>query len=249
MLFDCENPILGIHSVANIKWTKHTCTVPARPYSALAFRVRGSGVIKSAGREYFVDPANLLYVPEGVSYEAEYGDTELIVIHFNTLTPDREIETFPVRKTDDVYKLFLRAYMLWNRKEAGYQGFTLSALYEILGLLCRKETEAALPDYFMLAVEKMNSSFRNSSLSISEICRNAGIGETAFRRLFRQFYKTTPIEYITELRLSCARELIAGGSTVEQAAFDSGFSDPKYFSRVVKKHLGCTPRELKIYGK
>jgi AraC-like DNA-binding protein len=37
--------------------------------------------------------------------------------------------------------------------------------------------------------------------------------------------------------------------TIEDAACESGFNDPKYFARVVKKHFGCTPRDLKLYGK
>ena len=43
--------------------------------------------------------------------------------------------------------------------------------------------------------------------------------------------------------------LIAGDENVEAAALASGFSDAKYFARVVKKYFGCTPRDLKNYGK
>ena len=42
--------------------------------------------------------------------------------------------------------------------------------------------------------------------------------------------------------------LIAGDENVEAAALASGFSDAKYFARVVKRHFGCTPRQLKHYG-
>lgn len=67
--------------------------------------------------------------------------------------------------------------------------------------------------------------------------------------LFQKYYDKTPIEYITQLRLEHARNLIACGMVIEQAAEKSGFNDSKYFARVVKKYLGCTPRELKNYGK
>ena len=36
---------------------------------------------------------------------------------------------------------------------------------------------------------------------------------------------------------------------VTNAAYESGFNDPKYFARVVKKCLNCTPRDLKNYGR
>ena len=58
-----------------------------------------------------------------------------------------------------------------------------------------------------------------------------------------------PVAYITDLRLEYARNLISGGMSIEAAAVESGFNDPKYFARRVKKHFGCTPSKLKTYGK
>ena len=81
------------------------------------------------------------------------------------------------------------------------------------------------------------------------ICTEAGIGATQFRQLFKKYYQKTPMEYITSLRLEYARSLISNGVPVEKASFESGFNDSKYFARVVKKYFGCTPRELKTYGK
>jgi AraC-like DNA-binding protein len=57
------------------------------------------------------------------------------------------------------------------------------------------------------------------------------------------------VAYITELRLEHARNRIAGGVPIERAAAESGWGDAKYFARVVKKYFGCTPRDLKNYGK
>jgi AraC-like DNA-binding protein len=81
------------------------------------------------------------------------------------------------------------------------------------------------------------------------VCEAAGIGTTVFRQLFKRYYQKTPMEYITQLRLEHARNQISGGMPIELAAAESGFADPKYFARVVKKNLGCTPRDLKKYGK
>ena len=53
----------------------------------------------------------------------------------------------------------------------------------------------------------------------------------------------------TDLRLENARNLIAAGVPVATAAEESGFADPKYFSRVVKLKYQCTPKDLKNFGK
>jgi len=57
------------------------------------------------------------------------------------------------------------------------------------------------------------------------------------------------VQYITELRLENARNLISCGMPIEAAACESGFGDSKYFARVVKKHFLCMPRELKTFGR
>ena len=54
---------------------------------------------------------------------------------------------------------------------------------------------------------------------------------------------------MTDLRLEYARSLITNGVSVETAAYECGYNDAKYFARVVKKQFGCTPRELRNYGK
>ena len=102
-----------------------------------------------------------------------------------------------------------------------------------------------LPQNFVNAVCEIMSSFKNSDISVSLVCKNAGICETSFRELFKKYYIKTPIEFITDLRIENAKGLISNGLSVEAAAYESGFNDPKYFAQIVKKKLGCTPSELK----
>lgn len=159
------------------------------------------------------------------------------------------MEVYTLNNSEEAYKLFLQAHAIWKSREPGCAVFVMSLLYKILGTIWKNETNHNLPSYFLKAVSDINSHYKSSELSIKSVCENAGIGETVFRQLFKKVYAKTPVEYITDLRLECARNLIAGNMPVENAALESGFSDPKYFARVVKKRLGCTPRELKLYGK
>lgn len=112
-----------------------------------------------------------------------------------------------------------------------------------------KKTEINLPTYFLKAISYINANYKNSALNVETICVKAGIGTTTFRKLFKNHYQKTPIQYITSLRLESARNLISCGISIENAAYESGFNDLKYFARVVKKYFNCTPRELKNYGR
>lgn len=249
LFFEIENPIIEIIGVDHIEWKEQHCNVLPREYSALAFRIKGSGIICYNKNSISINTNDILYLPQNIGYNAEYSDTELIVIHFKTQNSDNIAEVFSFENTEKIYKLFLEALNIWRNKDIGYKISTLSILYKILATVYKESQKHSLPQNFINAISLINSNYKDTSLSIKQICHDSQISETYFRKLFAEYYKKTPITYINELRIEYARNLISSGKTIEESAYASGFNDPKYFSRVVKKHLDCTPKELKIYGK
>lgn len=249
MLYNCENPILSISGVEHMRWEGGYFEVAPRKHAALAFRISGSAVITAQGREYRVNTNDILYIPQGMAYTARYTDTEMLVFHFLTAAPDKNAEVYSLSNCEEVHKLFLRARTIWKNRGPAYAVYAMSLLYEILGVILETETKSKLPAHFLNAVSFINANYKSRDISIPRICSQAGIGATVFRQLFRKHYGETPVQYITELRLENARNLISCGMPIEAAACESGFGDSKYFARVVKKRFGCTPRELKLYGK
>lgn len=249
MLFDGKNPVTGIIGVEHLKWNSGVFQVAPRGYSALAFRIKGDAVITVDDRNYSVTPSDVLYLPQKLAYRAQYSDTEVFVIHFVTAQDDSCPEVYSVGNSQQIYQAFLRIHSLWQSKTQGYSVYGMSQLYHVLGLICDKQTKINMPPCFLAAISYIHSNFKDNGLSIGLVCRNAGIGQTNFRQQFQKHYQKTPVEYITNLRLEYARNLIANGMAIENAAMESGFNDPKYFARIVKKYFDCTPRELKTYGK
>lgn len=249
MLCNGENPVLRVVGIEQIRWSGGTFDVAPREYSVLSFRISGSTVIRSGGRTYHIETNDILYLPQNMGYTAEYAATEMISIHFVTKQDDLQIELYSFQNGDQLFKLFLNAHALWEKKEPGYEVYVMAQLYTILGTLLENETKTVLPQLFLKAVSLINSRYKSNSLCVDMICAEAGISATVFRQLFRKHYQKTPMEYITDLRLEYARNLISGGVPIETAAYESGFNDPKYFARVVKSRFGCTPRALKAYGK
>ena len=117
------------------------------------------------------------------------------------------------------------------------------------GMIDIVKQKQTLHGSFINAQSIINSRFRDNSLSIKNVCREAKISETYFRKLFAEHLGKTPTTYITQLRIEYAQNLISNGTSINDASYASGFNDPKYFSRVVKKRLNCTPKEFKSYGK
>ncbi len=248
MLYTCSNPVLEILTVGRFGWKARTLSVAPRPFCALAFRLKGSGKLYCGNKAYTIEPGNVLYMPQGLAYSHDYTDTDLLLFHFVCSKNDPEPEVYKLKHTELIQRQFETAREVWEEKPPGYVGKCMSLLYKVLSLLAENEAQSRLPEHFLRALEQINNRFYHSGLRIGDVCADACISQTVFRQLFKKHFGITPIEYLTDLRLEQARSLIYGGIPVEQAAEQSGFSDAKYFSRVVKQRLGCTPRQLKTFG-
>ena len=249
MLYEGKNPVLQVISVEQIQWAEGAFQVAPRDYGSLTFRIRGTASITVDGKEYTVNPGEILYLPQGLPYTARYSHTDIVAIHFITGRNDPVPQVYRPENSRQIYDVFLQAQTLWQTKPQGYGVYALSRLYQIFGLIADGETKNQVPPGFSQTVAYIHAHFRDSTLTAEGICRHGGISQTQFRLLFQKHYQKTPVEYINHLRLEQARNLIAGGMPVEQAAQESGFRDSKYFARTVKKYFGCTPRDWKTYGK
>lgn len=249
MIFEFKNTICRITAVEHLKWENGDFDIAPRPYAALSFRIKGSATIEANNKSYSVNSNDILYIPQNLPYFAHYSETEIFVIHFTTLSNDPEPEVYSFSDTEEIHKLFTCARILWQSRNAGFEAYIMAKLFLILGKLCEAETTESIPSYFLNAISYIRSNYANSKLTVDMICKSSGIGATKLRQLFKKHHQKTPVEYITGLRLEYARNLLSGGLTVEEAAEKSGFSDSKYFARVVKKYYSCTPRTFRLYGK
>ncbi|MDD5603124.1 MAG: helix-turn-helix transcriptional regulator, partial [Eubacteriales bacterium] len=76
----------------------------------------------------------------------------------------------------------------------------------------------------------------------------AKLAETAemsiphFRRTFRQLYGVPPAEYINNIRIIRAKDMLRSGMySVGEVAAGTGFKNIYYFSRFFKKNTGVPP--------
>lgn len=83
-------------------------------------------------------------------------------------------------------------------------------------------------------------------IQIQELSARAAMSARHFSRIFRDNYRTSPMEYIINLRLQYARKLLSREDlSITEIALKSGFSDSNYFARLFKKRFGKTPSEYK----
>lgn len=86
----------------------------------------------------------------------------------------------------------------------------------------------------------------SEDLSVKSLAGHLSVSPRHLERLFRQFCKESPLEHLTELRMSEAlRQLAYTEYPVSEVAVRCGFSDPSYFSRVFKARYQVSPRRYR----
>lgn len=89
----------------------------------------------------------------------------------------------------------------------------------------------------------VDANIGNSNLSISTITDSLSISRSLLHTKMRSLMDMSMGDFIRKKRLDKACELLRQGYNVAESAYNSGFSDPNYFSKVFKKFVGVSPSE------
>lgn len=89
--------------------------------------------------------------------------------------------------------------------------------------------------------------YAKANFALDEAIRSMPFHYDYLRKLFKKEVGLNPLEYMTNLRMKKAEVMLgpmwAKGNSIAEVAELCGFDDPLYFSRVFKKHFGCSPSE------
>lgn len=82
----------------------------------------------------------------------------------------------------------------------------------------------------------------HQKLSIDSIAKMAYVSKSNFFKMFKDELGTSPNEFILQERINRAKELLASQNSIKETAYQTGFSDTNYFTRVFKQLVGVTPK-------
>jgi len=84
----------------------------------------------------------------------------------------------------------------------------------------------------------------DSDFKIEDIYTEVGMSRSQFFRKIKALTDQTAGDFVKSLRLKKAAELLLNqGIRVSDVCYEVGFTDPKYFTKVFKKHFGMSPTE------
>jgi two-component system, response regulator YesN len=94
--------------------------------------------------------------------------------------------------------------------------------------------------------EYLEQHFTDPDLSLNDVAAQANLSASHFSAVFSQEAGQTFKEYLTEVRINKAKELLRMTALKSaDIAFQVGYNDPHYFSSVFKKNTGFSPIEYR----
>jgi AraC-like DNA-binding protein len=85
------------------------------------------------------------------------------------------------------------------------------------------------------------------NLTIKSLSEKACMSTASFYRFFKRELGRSPIEFIIDEKIRCAKQLLKNPSIqINEVCYLSGFEDCNYFIRLFKKHEGITPKQYQL---
>ena len=213
-----------------------------RTHWLLHYVVSGFGTFTREGITHNIKPGEIFVIPPYVEtyYEAdEKKPWKYIWIGFTT-EEIPEVFLHPVISCPNTENIF-HEMLSCGKSENGRSAFLSGCLWKLVGLLSEQGKETT--DYVDKALHYMNSEYANG-ITIQKIADSIGINRKYFCSLFSKQMGISPSEYLIQLRLNKAAELMTiHKQTPTIAATSVGYDDIYHFSKIFKKHFGMSPRE------
>lgn len=105
-------------------------------------------------------------------------------------------------------------------------------------------------DIIEIAKDQIRKTYMSDEISLNTIAAEVGMSPSYFSSIFSKEMAKTFVEYLTEIRMDRAKELLMCSSMkTSEIGYEVGYKDPHYFSYIFKKTQNCTPKEFRARGK
>lgn len=232
-------------------------------YYVIGLVEAGERVLSCRGRRYVLAEGDiLLFSPgdshacvqsgEALDYRGVNISREVMLDLVQEVTGRRELPRFaqPVIRDEAAACCFrsLHRMVMEGNRELGKEEGLLLLLFLLLqrfgqplpegGPQCGAEVERAcafMEEHF------------GERICLDQICRQAGLSRSALLRAFAREKGVTPYNYLENVRIGKAKQLLEQGVPPAETALRTGFSDQSHFTNCFTRFIGLTPgmyREL-----
>lgn len=214
----------------------------------IIFKYEGETVYTSNGKKYISNRNNIVILPKGCSYEwlcTSAGHFKNI--EFECDKECNEIFCIDIKDSEKILNLFKKMEYIRTAKNPMYEIESIRDTYSMILLFVNQKKYLPSEKYDKIspAVEYIAENY-NTSITNEKLAELTGLSAVYFRKLFSEFFGTSPISYVHELRIKKAKEMLGGDyGSISDIAESLGYLNIYDFSRVFKKYTGIPPSKYK----
>ncbi len=215
----------------------------------IVLNVSGTGKTKIGNQEYEFGPGTVFVVPPNVGHsKTSENGFEDIFIGVDSINFDTKNKSVFAQDDEEktIEMLIYTIIRVFHKKEGNHAAILDTLAQSVCNfILGRAKSEKEKNSDVELFINDLIINYTDSNFTVGEAMSRTNYNKDHFRRIFKEYTGTTPVEYLTKLRIGCAKNMLKSnnGRKIKEIAFESGFSDYLYFAKVFKKYTGKTPGE------
>lgn len=207
---------------------------------------KGTCSIKTAHTNLTLKPGEIFYIPKGLNYQSQWFGGEENKIEFYSFGFDyaptkKDFILQKVPCTPKSNELFEELCAQIPFTERG-----IGILYRFFGEVA-EQMQQAKKSYSNPAVEMAAQYIsKNPYARISQVAAHCNMSESAIYALFKKHIGKTPNEFRLQVLCEQAVNLLSTtNKSVQEISDTVGFSSTSYFRKILRKHTGKTPLQIR----
>lgn len=128
----------------------------------------------------------------------------------------------------------------------------ISQLFELMHQLnalspnLDQETISPSQKLYREAKHLIDIGYNSQDISIQYIADKLGVHRSYLSSIFKDFHKISPKEYLLEVRMNRAKELLeTTNQPIKIIAYSVGYLDPLHFSKAFRQYYDCSPSQYR----
>ena len=260
-----------VNTHRDVSYSNATVNLHSHNYYEVLYCRTSCGVEYLVGsNRYRLQKGDIVLVPPGISHRPILPEkltvpyerdvlwiSQEFMKHLMVMFPDDSMylrdHNVPIRtggtRWEFLGKLFRAGVMEEEEKRTGWEAAVLGNTLTILANMKRAYIErstgamqAEKPELVDRITAYIETHYAEP-VTVRELARNFYVSDSSISHLFKQKMGVGIYHYVTQRRLISAKNLIAEGMGLEQAAVRVGFSDYSTFYRAFKREYGVSPKQ------
>ncbi len=221
-----------------------------RPRWAIVVKYEGETTYETSGKKLKSNINSIAVLPKGCSYFWHCVSAgHYVAIEFEGQLEHSEALTFSVANGQKILQAVRKLETELRLKKQFSRLESIKEVYNILLMILQSEEKKYSPvgkqEKITPALEYIAQNY-DKRISNDSLALRCGISTVYFRKLFSEIMRQSPIEYVQNMRMERAKEmLLSDYGSIGDVAIALGYQNICDFSRAFKKTVGVSPKAFK----